>query len=585
MQFDFNVFSIILIVSGFAVILLSLFIFYRLEETIKLFAFTMFSFSLWVLAYGFEVASSNFEDMLFWVKIEYLGIVLGPSSWLLFCIKYSGKDSWLNKRVLFSVFAFPFFTYFLVLTNGWHHLYYTTVGMTNAGPFPLLAIQHGPGYYLYVSYSYLMLSGGTYLLISNFRHADPSYRNQIYLLVISVTLPWMVNVMYLLGYKPLGHIDLTPYALIFVYGLIGLGLIKLNLFDVIPIAKDKLIAAMTGGILVIDLKGKVTDINASMKKLIGLKGGKYIGKPISDLYGWHKDLMEVISSRNHQQIEIFDHVNKRYSVESIPLIEKRGGISGMLLLFKDITEERMNQNLLKIQSNQLKHHNELKDKLFSIISHDLKGPILGVKEIIDLAKKGSIQVDDFLEILPEVSKSVDGVSMLLENLLAWSKSQLKGEFTDKVVLDICKLIQEQKVIMEPIAASKEIDLQINSEGPRMVFADKDMVELVIRNLLNNAIKFCKTGDRILVLIKDEKGQVRISVKDTGVGISESNLSRLRQGDSFSTFGSNNESGTGLGLLLVRDYVEKNGDQLQIESEEHKGSEFSFRLTKVGIDNG
>jgi len=229
--------------------------------------------------------------------------------------------------------------------------------------------------------------------------------------------------------------------------------------------------------------------------------------------------------------------------------------------------------------------NELKDRLFSIISHDLKGPIEGVKDIIDLAKKGLMREDDFQEILPDLSKSVDGVTMLMENLLGWSRSQLKGEFMNKVTFDIYKLIRQQVSLMGYVAASKNIKLEILGEGPIMVFADKNMVELIIRNLLNNSLKFCEMGDRIQIGGKSEREGVRITVKDTGIGISENNLDRLRKGDSFSTFGSNNETGTGLGLLLVRDYVEKNGGRLIINSEENEWSEFSFLLSKANVGSG
>src|SRR5690606_3163011 len=146
--------------------------------------------------------------------------------------------------------------------------------------------------------------------------------------------------------------------------------------------------------------------------------------------------------------------------------------------------------------------NELRDKLFSIISHDLKGPVLGVKEIIDLTKKGLINSEEFKEILPALSDSVDGVTMLLENLLAWSRSQLKGEFMDKAVFDIYKLTRQQIGLMTPIASLKKVDLQMGLDGSTMVFADKNMVELVIRNLLNNAVKFCESGDSINISIKD-----------------------------------------------------------------------------------
>src|SRR5690606_29102376 len=118
-----------------------------------------------------------------------------------------------------------------------------------------------------------------------------------------------------------------------------------------------------------------------------------------------------------------------------------------------------------------------------------------------------------------------------ENLLAWSRSQLKGEYMDKTVFDIYQLIQQQKAWVEPVATLKRIRVDIDSEGSVMVFADKHMVELVIRNLLTNAVKFCSLGDKVSIGVANRKEDVKISVRDTGAGISQDNLQRLRQGDS------------------------------------------------------
>jgi len=139
--------------------------------------------------------------------------------------------------------------------------------------------------------------------------------------------------------------------------------------------------------------------------------------------------------------------------------------------------------------------------------------------------------------------------------------------------------------MGQIAASKNIIVEVQEYQPVMVSADINMIELVLRNLLNNSIKFCRRGDKVWLGVKSGKDEVRIYVRDTGIGISESNLERLRCGDTFSTFGSNNESGTGLGLLLVRDYVAKNGGVLNIDSKEDHGSEFSFILPKANANPG
>src|SRR5690606_8402443 len=127
-----------------------------------------------------------------------------------------------------------------------------------------------------------------------------------------------------------------------------------------------------------------------------------------------KDLMKAIKARLRTQIEVSFEVRKQqrqFLVEAIPILEKQTEFIGLLLLFRDITEIKKSQQLLRVQSDELKHLNELKDKLFSIISHDLKGPIQGIKEIIDLAKRGLMTADDFQEILPDISKSVDGVTM------------------------------------------------------------------------------------------------------------------------------------------------------------------------------
>jgi signal transduction histidine kinase len=589
MQLDINIFSITLIISGILAGLFSVFIFFRLDETAKWFSLTMLSISSWAVFYGFELASYDLKDMLFWVKLEYLGIAVAPSTWLIFCFKYTARDSVLKKKaVLLLLAGIPFITYLLVLTNEWHNLYHDSSSVFLGGPFPLLSFERGPWYFVHTSYFYFAVLLGAFYLNSSFRHSDPVYRKRNWLLVISVLFPWVVNIIYLLGIRPFGHIDLTPYAFIFSYVILAFVLLKFKLFDVIPIAKDRLIAAMTDGVLVIDSHEKVIDLNPTMKKLLKINGGKYIGVPVNQFFKTQTSLLEAIRGRVNKHLEIVVELDQNigeFSVEIIPLFENEKKYNGLLLLFKDITEAKNNQNLLRIQADELKQHNQLKDKLFSIISHDLKGPVLGVKEIIDLMGKGVMTDEDFQEILPELSKSVDGVTMLLENLLAWSRSQLKGEFMDKVVFDVNKLIRQQKNLMQSIAASKKVSLELVMPEPIMVFADKNMVELVIRNLLNNAIKFCDMGDSILVTITDEKDQVRISVKDTGMGISKSNLSRLRSGDSFSTFGSNNESGTGLGLMLVRDYVEKNGGRLWIDSEEHQWSEFSFMLPKVNMDSG
>lgn len=586
MQLDVNVYAVILLVSGLAAGFLSLFIIYR-SEVVRWFAFTLFNGAIWSFFYGFELASLDLPSIYFWIKFEYIGIVLLPVTWIMFCLRYTGRDNFLQYKLFpWLLLLVSVAIYVAVLTNDWHHLYYRSVALDADAPFPVIAVDKGPLHHLFTVYFYSIILWGNYLLISNAKNAAPLFKSHTFLLVISTAIPLMFHISDLIGWKTLGPIKVTPFVFTISFFTTGLGLAKFNLFDVVPIAKDQLIAAMTDGLMVIDPKDQIIEINPAMSKILGREVPMCIGRSLVDILGHQKTLLKSIEEQKQNKILISEGegLTKRiFLTEIIPLKGRKERFKGILLLFTDVTEERNNQKLLEMQAQELKKHNALKDKLFSIVSHDLKGPVLGVKEILDLIKSGYMTPEEFTEMLPALSNSVDGVAMLLENLLAWSRSQLKGEFMDKAIFDIYPLIQRQKAWLEPVATLKKIQVDIDSEGSIMVVADKHMVELVIRNLLSNAVKFCSFGDRVSVHVINQKEDVKISVKDTGAGISQDNLRRLRRGDSFSTFGSNNESGTGLGLMLVRDYVQKNGGTLRIESQENQGSEFSFILPKMNVN--
>lgn len=587
MQLDFNHYAITLLVLGVAAGLLSLFIMYRLNDAVRWFALTLINGAIWAFFYGLELASLNLESIYFWIKFQYVGIVLLPITWLLFCFKYTGREKWLrNNGLILGLLLVAAATYGVLLSNDSHYLYYTSVGLHPEGPFPLIDIQKGPIHYLFTLYFYSIIGWGIYLLVMSMPRTEKLFRNQTLLLIISTAVPFLIHVVEFLGFNILGPINFTPFAFTISFFATGLGLIKYNLFAIVPIAKEQLIAAMTDGLMVIDTKEQIVEINPAMKKYLAGEAKDYIGKPLKEVMGHQRELLSQIKKHQHQKMAVTEMVESQervFLVEMIPLTGRKDRHMGVLLLFTDITEERNNQLLLERQAKELQEHNALKDRLFSIVSHDLKGPILGVKEILDLSKRGYMTPDDIEEILPALSNSIDGVAMLLENLLAWSRSQLKGEFMDKVVFDIYQLIQQQKDWVEPVAALKSVRVDLDSEGSVMVFADKHMVELVIRNLLTNAVKFCNVGDRVSIKVVNRKEDVKISVRDTGVGISQDNLQRLRKGDSFTTFGSNNEAGTGLGLLLVRDYVKKNGSELRIDSQQNEWSEFSFALPKININ--
>lgn len=579
---ELNIFSITLLVSGIIVAAISTVIIYRLGDSVRWFAFTMLFVSIWALGYGFELSVKSLEAMLFWIKIEYIGISMAPGTWLWFSLKYSGLEKYATPKIFTLIFVVPLITFLMVLTNEFHHLHYQEVSVDASGPFPLLAIKIGPWYYLHLSFFYISLFLGILILLYKFKNADPVFKKQNYLLVLAGIFPWAFNLVYIFGFRPFGHIDLTPYAFLIMYIFVGIALIRFDLFSIKPIARDKVFEVITKGILVFDPHFRIIDFNPHIGKILERPTSFLIGKRLAEIVGEKTELESFLMQG--EKLEIESSLNllsgkKDLSIEYVPIKDKNGESIGMMVIFEDITQKKSIENQIRKQAEELKNLNSLKDKLFTIISHDLKGPIFGIRELIKLSFEGMISKEEFFKILPEINKNMDSVSILLENLLAWTSSQLKGEYLVKKIFELDKLVEQQVSLFEKVTREKGITLTLQKYGNLQVFADKNMIDLAIRNLISNAIKFSGQGDYVTVILKENEETISVKVKDTGLGISEENLEKLKNRESFTTPGKDKTMGTGLGMLLVHDYVKKNGGELLIQSQIEKGSEFSFSLPK------
>lgn len=231
--------------------------------------------------------------------------------------------------------------------------------------------------------------------------------------------------------------------------------------------------------------------------------------------------------------------------------------------------------------NELRIANATKDKFFSIIGHDLRGPIGSLMLISELiSQKGNVDevtLYDFLNSQKELSKST---FQLLENLLNWAKYNLKQiEYSPKLI-NISSIIQENLNSVKFQALNKNISITADCEEPHIAFADEDMVKLIIRNILSNALKFTPHGGSISIFVLDENGSIAVRITDTGVGISQDNVEKILSDDKFiTTYGTDNEKGTGLGLKLCKSFVALNKGTLTVDSEINKGTTFSFTLPK------
>jgi PAS domain S-box-containing protein len=586
MNLEYNIFSIALLISGLAAFFMSVMVFQRMGGAVRWFGFTMTLIAVWAITYGFELSSSTLDQMLFWINLEYIGIALLPAIWIIFIIKFIGKDKWLTRVNTILLCTPAVLTLLFVWTNSWHHLHYSSVAVDTTGPFPLLKFERGIWYWIHTFYFYILLFWGLCLMISKFRKADAVYRKQNNVILIGALGPWLINLIYLMGIRPFSYIDLTPYAFIITTLVIGFGLLRLKLFDIVPLAREKILEDMQEGVLVLDSRDRVIDLNREIKKNLSVYASEILGANITDILPNEKRLHDIISRRSNDKVEIRLHPDdsRIFEINVTSLFEKNTVYSGVILLFRDITDQKIAEEKLREQANQLSGLNQLKDRLFSIISHDLRSPLLSLMEIIEMTDEGMVSEEEFKSFLPHLSKNIGYTSGLLENLLSWSKSQLGGETVNPVSFDLKNVIKNKISIFEKKTTEKGIDLSESIKTHTMVFADKDMIMLVLRNLIANAIKFCSKRDKISISAEQDDHTITVCVTDTGIGIKSENIEKLFGLTAFTTRGTDNEQGTGLGLLLCKDFIEKNNGKIWVESTLGEGSKFYFQVPKPATIN-
>lgn len=250
------------------------------------------------------------------------------------------------------------------------------------------------------------------------------------------------------------------------------------------------------------------------------------------------------------------------------------------ILAKDFSiAEKLNKEL-SIVNNRLTEANKTKDKLFSIITHDLKSPfnaILGFSKLIQeqIKVKNTAGIEKYSQI---IINSSNKILELLGNLVEWSLSQTGEIECNLETLSVKELFINIYEIYEPIARQKNIKLSLEVIENPEVLADKNMIKTVLRNLVNNAVKYTHPDGVITMAAREKNNEVYISVSDNGVGISEAKLKNIFKNHHYNSRpGTNQEKGTGLGLIVCNDFVNRNKGSIWVDSKEEMGTTFTFSL--------
>jgi PAS domain S-box-containing protein len=356
----------------------------------------------------------------------------------------------------------------------------------------------------------------------------------------------------------------------------------------------QIIASASEGIVVYDINFRYQVWNTYMEVLTGLSAAKVLYKKPNEVFEFIKesdlldDFYKAISGEILPERDLpffFPDSGKSgwASVTIAPLFDSSGSVTGVINTIRDISKRKETEKLINLKNDELVKLNIEKDKFFSIIAHDLRSPFnafLGFTTMM-VEDLPSLKQNEIQEIAIEMRKSAFNLFGLLENLLEWSR--IRGGTTgfEPRKFKLTSLSVENQYSLFETAKSKNIKITVNIPDNTFIYADENMISSTIRNLISNALKFSKTGGRVSLDVGDSgNGFVEISVRDNGIGMNKELLRDLFRIDvQTKRKGTSGEPSAGLGLLLCKEFVEKMGGEIKVESEEGQGSTFRFTVPK------
>lgn len=540
-------------------------------------ALLMLAVSVWSLGYALEFSASDLGSKVFWAKVEYLGIVTVPVAWLVFALRYTGRARWLTRRNLAVLAGIPFITLLLVATNEAHGLVWSRTALDPSGTF--LLVDHGAWFWVYWAYSYLLLLFGTFFLVSMLIRSPGLYRRQVWALLVAVAAPWVGNAMYVFGLNPLPNLDLTPFAFLFSGIALAWGLFRFRLLEIVPVARDAVIEGMDDGVIAVDLRGRVVDLNPAAQRILDHPASEVLGSALALVAPDLDALIEGYgaSSEAHKEVELGGGPARRsYDLTLSSLRDREGRRTGWLLMLHDVTERKRVERELIRQRAELAHSNAELEHFAYLIAHDLRAPlrsISGFSHILleDHADRLDEEGRDHLQRVRAAALRMD---RLIDELLELSRLT-RAEMRHQAV-DLSALARELAAELEHDQPTRRAEFVI-ADG-LSANGDARLLRVALWNLLDNAWKFTSKEDKARIEFGSttRDGELAYFVRDNGVGFDETYADKL-----FGAFqrlhASEEFEGTGIGLATVARIVHRHGGRVWAEGVVGEGATFYFAL--------
>ncbi len=516
--------------------------------------------AIWSGAAAFEVAALDLGTKISWSKISYLGIANAPLFFLFFALEFSQQKTGLTRRQLAVLGILPLITMILVATNEWHHLHWSYVTLDRTTNMAVYG-HNAPWFLVLIAYSYAYLGTGLFYLYRATFYYSALYMRQVALLLLISVLPFAGNILYVSGVSR--ELDLTPIGFAINGAVLLFGMHRLQILDLVPIARSQLLEQLTDGVLVLDDQQRVLDINPAARHLLKTFGTIY-GQPIQNVWSsWPTPPAEV--RLGPRTIEI----------SASPLTDPRRRTVGQLVLLHDITERKQAEEALRHYAADLEASNAELKAFAHTAAHDIKNPInimISLSELLlmDLAASAP---DESLTMLRELAQRGYKTAQIVDDLLLLAT--LRQQDVKRASVNTSALLDDVEHRLADLIHEFQPEILKPATWPTAI-GYAPWIEEIWFNFISNAIKY---GGRppVIELGADPlpNGAVRYWVKDNGPGLTPNEQSRL-----FIPFTRLNEAGIaghGLGLSIVQRIIQRLDGQVGVESQPAHGSLFYFVL--------
>jgi len=638
MYWQYNPYALVLTIAAAISAMLALYT-WRRRPALGATSLTLLMVSIaeWSVGYALELGCTSMADMVFWAKLEYLGIVIVPVTWLSLTLQFTGQERWLTRRRLALLVVVPLATLLMVWTNDLHGLVWSSIRLGGNSSFSTLVLGHGLWFWVNFAYSYVLLIAGTFLLLRALAYSPHLYHGQVGTVLIGALAPWVGNVLHVSGLSPFPDLDLAPLCFTVTGLAMTWGLIHFRLGVIMPVACDVVIENMSDAVIVMNAQNLIVGLNPAAETITGATASSAIGQPVAQVVPTLKDLLQsgAYTTGEPSEIALGEKSNQSFFDLRLSRVNNRQGLlTGSLIVLRDITRRKqaeealrrahedlerrvedrtaklasanealreeidrrhraeektrkLNEELelrVKQRTMQLKAANKELEAFAYSVSHDLRAPlrsINGFSEILleDYSDSLDTEGRDYLQRVRAASRRM---AALIDDLLTLSRITRRKMHHETVVLSA--LARRIAAELQETQADRDVEFVI--EDGVLAEGDAGLLQVVLQNLMGNAWKFTskQPHPRIQVGVTENDGERAYFVRDNGAGFDMAYADKLF--GAFQRLHSDEDfAGTGIGLATVQRIIYRHGGRVWAEGEVGQGATFYFTLARRGGPQG